>query len=72
MCTVAMKCGLPVDVIYFEFKKTFDLVPHTQLFTKLEAHGISGRLLDWIQSFLMNRKQRVLVGPYLHGVSGVL
>ena len=52
--TEALQHGLPVDVIYL--KKAFLLVPHA----KLKAYGISGRLLDWIQSFLTNCKQGVL------------
>ena len=31
------------------------------IFTKLKAYGISGRLFDWIISFLMNHKQGILV-----------
>ena len=61
MWTDALQCGLPVDVIYFDFKKAFNSVPHAHLLTKLKAYGTSGRLLDWIKSFLTNRKQRVLV-----------
>ena len=50
-------------------------MPHARLITKLEAYGISGRLLDWIQSFLTNRKQRLLVSgatsSYTEALSGI-
>ena len=51
-----------VDVIYFDFKKAFDTVPHARLLTKLKYYGITGQLLDWIKDFLTNREQSVRVG----------
>ena len=30
----------PVDIIYLDFKKAFDKVPHKRLLFKLKAHGI--------------------------------
>ena len=32
--------GLPVDILYLDFSKAFDKVPHQRLITKLKAHGI--------------------------------
>ena len=32
----------PVDVIYLDFAKAFDNVPHYRLIRKLAAHGIRG------------------------------
>jgi len=29
----------PVDIIYLDFQKAFDKVPHHRLVLKLEAHG---------------------------------
>ena len=34
--------GSPVDIIYLDFQKAFDKVPHQRLLLKLKAHGISG------------------------------
>ena len=53
--------GKEMDLIYTDFSKAFDSVPHARLTTKLEAIGIRGDLLGWIKSFLANRKQRVVV-----------
>jgi len=50
-----------IDVIYFDFQKAFDTVPHHRLLMKLKAYGIQDQLLKWIESFLSNRKQRVSV-----------
>jgi hypothetical protein len=36
--------GEPVDVIYLDFQKAFDNVPHERLLSKLKAIGINGKL----------------------------
>ena len=54
--------GEPVDVLYFDFRKAFDRVPHERLLLKLKALGIEGRLLDWIREWLKERRQRVVLG----------
>ena len=53
--------GNPCDIIYMDFQKAFDKVPHARLIKKLEKHGINGRLLKWIEAWLKNRKQRVVL-----------
>ena len=53
--------GDPVDAIYLDCRKAFDTVPHKRLLAKLQAYGISGKILKWIESFLSNRSQRVAV-----------
>lgn len=53
--------GDPVDVIYLDFSKAFDSVPHELLLYKLDCYGIRGRLLDWIKSWLCGREQRVVL-----------
>ena len=53
--------GEPVDVIFLDFQKAFDKVPHERLLSKLKAIGISGKLLRWIREWLKNRKQRVVI-----------
>ena len=37
--------GDPVDIIYLDFKKAFDKVPHRRLEEKLRAYGVTGNLL---------------------------
>ena len=36
--------GSPVDVIYLDFQKVFDKVPHQRLILKLKSHGITHSL----------------------------
>jgi hypothetical protein len=35
--------GHSVDVVYLDFTKAFDKVPHRRLLLKMKAHGIDGR-----------------------------
>ena len=51
-----------LDVIYLDFAKAFDSVPHHRLIMKLQSYGIDGRVLSWIRSFLSTRRQRVVFG----------
>ena len=50
-----------VDVIYLDFAKAFDKVDHTVLLEKLKKYGVQGKAHAWIQEFLLNRKQTVVV-----------
>ena len=53
--------GLPVDVLYLDFSKAFDVVPHKRLIQKLKCHKLSKEVIAWIETWLANRKQRVMV-----------
>jgi len=59
--TRSVEEGHSVDVIYLDFAKAFDKVPHQRLLEKLHSHGIRGDLQNWIAAWLGNRKQRVCV-----------
>ena len=59
----ASKCvdsGEAVDVIYLDFQKAFDKVPHKRLMMKLRAHGVGGAVANWINCWLTDREQRVV------------
>ena len=53
--------GSPVDVVYLDFQKAFDKVPHQRLLIKLKAYGIGESMINWIQAWLTDRRQRVIV-----------
>ena len=59
--SLALESGNSVDVVYLDLRKAFDCVPHRRLLTKLQSYGITGKLLDWIEDFLADRKQRVSI-----------
>ena len=47
--------GGQIDVVYMDFQKTFDTVPHRRLLGKLESYGIRSKTKRWIASFLGDR-----------------
>jgi len=53
--------GKAVDVIYLDFSKAFDTVPHSIHLEKLAAHGFDGCTLCWTKNWLNGRGQRVVV-----------
>ena len=63
------------DVIYMDFKKAFDSVPHRELLHKLRSVGILGSLWKWFESYLTSRFQCVAINGSLSDllpvVSGV-
>jgi len=44
--------GKAVDIVYLDFSKAFDTVPHSTLLEKLAAHGLDGCTLCWIKNWL--------------------
>ena len=56
---------------YIDYAKAFDSVSHQKLCYKLQAYGISGNLLKWIQDFLSERSQCVRVGNALSSMKSL-
>ena len=52
----------PSDVVFLDFAKAFDTVPHKRLIAKLRAYGLNEGVVKWIESFLYKRIQRVVMG----------
>ena len=59
--TKFLEKGLPIDIVYTDFAKAFDRVPHQRLLRKIRNNGIIGQTLHWIKAFLTGRSQRVRV-----------
>ena len=53
--------GSPVYIICLDFQKAFDKVPHQRLLLKLKAHDIGDGIIDWIEQWLTDKTQRVVV-----------
>ena len=53
--------GYLVDVLYLDFSKAFDKVPHERLLLKMRAHCFGMQIAEWVGEWLSGRKQRVLV-----------
>ena len=60
--TKSLSDGHQVDMVYLDFLKAFDMVPHRRLIHKLKGYGLRSDLLGWFESFLSNRRQRVVLG----------
>ena len=71
----ALDRGKEMDIIYLDFSKAFDSVPHDKLIEKLQQFGITRPLLYWYNNYLSGRKQRVVVdgvsSSFLDVTSGV-
>jgi len=48
-------------LIYFDFCKAFDSLPHNKLLAKLTNHGITGTLWNWFNNYLSNCSQFVKI-----------
>ena len=53
--------GGQTDVIFLDLSKAFDSVPHNLLIHKLRSFGFKGNLLNWIQNYLSDRHQSVII-----------
>ena len=67
--------GSPVDIIYLDFLKAFEKAPHQRLIRKLKSHSMGNSIINWVEQWLTNRRQRVVVDvevsswkPVLSGV----
>ena len=59
--TQALDEGYGVDVIFLDYRKAFDSVPHIRLEEKLRTFGLNEKLVAWTAEFLKDRKMRVRV-----------
>ena len=53
--------GNNIDVAYLDFAKAFDKVPHARLLVRLKALGVNNQVSSWIEAWLRDIRQRVVV-----------
>lgn len=56
--------GKQVDAIYTDLKAAFDKIDHGILLRKLSKLGVIADLVDWLKSYLCDRKLCVKIGSY--------
>ena len=63
------------DVLYFDYSKAFDSVPHNELLYKLWKYRVTGDLWSWFKSYLSSQMQCAKINQQFSGllpvVSGV-
>ena len=61
----ALSNGDDMDAIYLDYAKAFDKVDHQLLIRKLQLYGFHPKIIIWIESFLTNRTQQVVVDGHM-------
>ena len=56
--------GSPIDIIYLDFQKAFTL--------KLKSHGMGNSIINWIEKWLTDRRQRAVVDGEVSSWKSVL
>ena len=56
--------GLSTAALFLDMSKAIDKVPHCKLLHSLSSAGVIGPLLQWFQSYLTNRCQRVVLNGH--------
>jgi hypothetical protein len=59
--TKVLDDGKSADIFYLDFAKAFDKVPHHRLMIKVRAKGIDGKIGKWLEEWLRDRIQTVVV-----------
>ena len=60
-----------VDALILDFSKAFDKVTHSKMITKLADIGVNRQVTNWIEDFLRNRTQVVVVDGFHSSPCGV-
>ena len=53
--------GDETRIVFLDISKAFDKVWHCGLLYKLKGYGVSGNMLNWVESYLHERKQRTII-----------
>ncbi|XP_053692173.1 uncharacterized protein LOC128740635 [Sabethes cyaneus] len=63
-CMVSMDEGIQVDTVYTDLKSAFDRVNHKILVAKIDRLGAPASFVQWVTSYLANRRMRVKLGSH--------
>ena len=62
--TEALDKGMSIDILFMDFQKAIDVIPHRRLLDKLTTFDLSDELVAWISAFLIGRSQKVSINGY--------
>ena len=67
--------GKEVAIVFFDYAKAFDSIPHAPLLSVLSNIGLHHHIIQWLSAYLTNRRQQVMVNDSFstpaHASSGV-
>ena len=69
--TRMMDEGGGVDMIYLDYSKAFDSVPHKRLLSKMKAYRVNEKVWKWVEDFPIGRRQQLSVGEAQSDWTGV-
>ena len=52
--------GEITGAVFFDFRNAFDVVNHEILLKKLKSHTFDDRTMEWMKSYLTNRRQCIV------------
>ena len=64
-CAKNLNNSQQVDTILLDFSKAFDEINHRKLMIKMDHYGVRDKLLDWMNDFLSERTQQVIINRLL-------
>ena len=68
----SLEQGCDVTLLFLGLRKAFDRVPYIPLLQHLKDIGLDHHIIQWIVSYLLNRKQYVAVGRASSDTSSVV
>ena len=68
----ALESGHDVCAVFFDFRKAFDSVPHFPLMTKIRSLGLPESITRWLNNYLADRFQMVVVNGSVSSEAAVL
>ena len=69
---LAHRCAHACTCTLAQTQKAFDKVPHQRLISKLKSHGMGNSIINWIEQWLKDRRQRVVVDGEVSSWKSVL
>jgi hypothetical protein len=57
--------NVATSIVYTDIRKAFDSVSHTKLIAVLDSYGIHSTIINWIENYLSERYQQVLLNNKL-------